>query len=54
MMKCKHCDETLRRAMLKALLIDMGCKTSDPLCCRWGEQVGEEHEWVEMPKEPTR
>ena len=48
-MYCKACGEDLKRVMLLALMIDMGCKTSsDPNRCH--ETQDSKHIWIEEEK----
>lgn len=44
-MKCQACGESFKRAMLLALLIDAGAKTSDPNYCPDTED--NQHQWIE-------
>lgn len=48
-MRCKACGMSFQRAAMLAMLIDLGCQTSDPNYCH--ETEDHEHDWVEAKVE---
>jgi len=48
-LQCKSCGKSFKRALFAAVLINLGCRTSDPNYCPSTED--HEHDWQDVAKE---